>query len=95
MKDVVKLTENDIHDLYNYHLRNKVFSVERDLQNLYDLFHMIAKEKILLLDKYTNISTQFRLCLTELEHLQIAVSKIYEDFETEEQIADYKKRGLR
>ena len=92
MKSVPKLDENDIHDLWSYHFRNKAFSVRSDLSNLHKLFQMLAKDKTVLFDKYINIGTQFRLCKRELDNLITAIDKVDKDFTTEESIAEFRKR---
>ena len=91
MKDF-KLNSKDAKFIYDYHIRNEAFNIMHRIQSLQGLYQQVVKNKSVLLDPYIGISTQLRLCMVEANNLIKAVDRISDDFVSDEEKAETKKR---
>ena len=79
------LTEKDIEWVYNNHLRNKCFDINKNLQDLQTFFRILAKDKLIHLDRYMLVERQLQLTLRESQALISVLDKVTGDFVVKEE----------
>lgn len=79
-----KFTQEDIEHIFNYQFRSGAFDVLHKIQELRQLFRILAKNNLGISDKYNFVDAQLKLLLSESNNLIRGIDSVWKDFKSKD-----------